>query len=137
MVELFPRLFLWGASFSPHAAELATGLELTKKVEPGEIALRGRYKGKPRPYGAAEISVPQETPPSARLSSLLQLSAPHLEALKRIGASCCHVHIDVRYWDQCNLEFEPAEIRRIAELGLALTISCYDYSGREEPASVE
>jgi hypothetical protein len=133
MVELFPYLMLWGECFSPRRAEELTGLTLSKKDEPGEIALRGRYKGQPRPYGAAEIEVPREIASARRLLWLLELSSLHLESLRKSGASTCHVHVDVRYWDQCNLEFEPEEVGRIAALGLAFTISCYDYSGREEP----
>lgn len=134
MVDLYPYLVLWGEHFSPRLAEEVTGLLLTKKYEPGEIAIRGRYKGQPRQYGAAEIEVPKEVESPRRLTLLLELSAPHLETLRKSGATSCHVHVDVRYWDQCNLEFEPEVLARLAALGLPFTISCYDYSGRKEPA---
>src|ERR1043166_7495069 len=130
MVDLFPYLVLWGERFSPRRAEELTGLTLSKKDEPGEIASRGRHKGQPRPYGAADIEVSKDVASNHRLESLLELAGPHLETLRKAGVSSCHVHVDVRYWDQCNLEFEPEVIARIAALGLAFTISCYDYTGR-------
>ena len=46
---------LWGKQFSPKAAEEKTGLELSCKVEPGQIGKYGRYKNKPTPYGAASL----------------------------------------------------------------------------------
>jgi hypothetical protein len=134
MVDLFPYLVIRGEHFSPRQAEELTCLTLSNKLELGEIATRGRYKGKPRPFGAAHIKVSKDVASTDRLSRLLELVAPHLESLQQLGATSRHVHIDVCYWDQCNLEFEPEEIARIAVLALPLTISCYNYSGRPEPA---
>ena len=45
----------------------------------------------------------------------------------------CNFHLDVRYRDQCNLEFDPHELTRIAALGAPFTITCWDRSGSDEP----
>ena len=133
MVELRPILTLWGEQFSPRRAEEATGLTLTHKNEPGEISLRGRYKGLPLPYGSAFVEVPADVEPARRLPWLIECAEGHLAALQALGASLCKLHVDVRYWDQCNLEFNPRELARIAALGVLFTITCWDRTGGEEP----
>jgi hypothetical protein len=134
MVELRPILTLWGEQFSPRRAEEATGLTLVHTKEPGEIGERGRYKGLPLPYGAAFVKVPPDVEPPRRLSWLLECAERHLAVLQKLGATLCKLHIDVRYWDQCNLEFAPHELVRIAALGVLFTITCWDRSGSEEPS---
>ena len=66
---------------------------------------------------------------------LVDAAATHIPVYRRLGASLCKLHLDVRYWDQCNLEFSPEQVGRIAALGVLFTISCWDYSGQEEPAA--
>jgi hypothetical protein len=132
MVELRPILTLWGERFSPRRAEEATGLTLARTSEPGEIGVRGRYKGLPLPYGAALLKVPPDVEPARRLSWLVERAERHLAALRESGATLCKLHLDVRYWDQCNLEFDPHELARIAALGVLFTITCWDRSGSEE-----
>jgi hypothetical protein len=133
MVELRPVLTLWGEQFSPRGAEEATGLALARAEEPGEIGVRGRHKGLPLPYGAALVKVPPDVDPARRLAWLIEAAKRHLAALREVGATLCKLHLDVRYWDQCNLEFDPYELARIAALGVLFTITCWDRSGRDGP----
>ena len=64
---------------------------------------------------------------------LIEVAERHLGALRESGATLCKLHLDVLYWDQCNLEFNPHELARIAALRVLLTITCWDRSGSEEP----
>ena len=128
MVEFLPYLDLWGERFSPTEAEGVTGLALVRKNEPGEIGLRGKYHGRPIPYGSGSLEPPESVPPADRLGWLLERAAPHAEAFRRLGAELWRLHIGVRYWDQCNMEFSPAEMATIAALRVPFTISCWDCS---------
>jgi hypothetical protein len=133
MVELLPILTLWGERFSPRRAEEVTGLTLARAVEPGEIGVRGQFKGLPLPYGAAFLEVPADIECARRLAWLVERAERYLAVLRESGATLCQLHLDVRYWDQCNLEFDPEELTRIAALGVLFTITCWDRSGSEEP----
>jgi len=57
MIAIYPAGLLWGDHFSPAEAERKTRIMLFEKNEPGEIGTRGRYIGKPIPYGSAEIEL--------------------------------------------------------------------------------
>lgn len=133
MVEPLPTLSLWGEQFSPRRAEELTGLALSGRVEPGELAHWGRYKGQPSPYGAASLEVPPDIEQGGRLAWMVDAVGTHLTVFQQLGATVCKLHLDIRYWDQCNLEFSSGELARIAALGVPFTISCWDYSGQNEP----
>src|SRR3954471_23709024 len=55
MIRVFAVLRAWGEKFSPSEAERLAGILFSEKSEPGELGARGRYAGKPRPYGTAEL----------------------------------------------------------------------------------
>jgi hypothetical protein len=133
MVDLRPSLTLWGERFSPRRAEEAIGLPLARAKEPGEMGLRGRCKGLPLPYGAAFVKVPPNVESAGRLPWLIEWAERHLPAPGASVATLCKLHLDVLYWDQCNLEFDPQQLARIAILGLLFTITCWDRTGTEEP----
>jgi hypothetical protein len=135
LVDLQPILTLWGERFSPRRAEEATGHSLAQKREPGELGVRGRYRGQPLPYGAAWLEVPPDVEPARRIAWLIEQAEHHLVTLRELGATLCKLHLDVRYWDQCNLTFRPQELARIAALGVPFTITCWDRSGSPEPST--
>src|SRR4051794_2307074 len=114
MVELHPKLTLWGGTFSPRRAEEEVGLPLSRKEEPGEIADLGKYRGRPRPYGFAWLAVPEGVRSGDRVRWLLAEAIRHLDAYRRIGVTVCKFHVDVLYWDQCNLCFEPELLAGVA-----------------------
>ena len=124
---MLPVLTLWGEQFSPRRVEEATGLMLSQKDEVGEIPKRGgRYAGQLLPFGAAVLEVPPDIEPDCRLLWLLQAAERHLPTLRQSGATRCMFHLDVRYWDQCNMEFSHEELARISALGIPLTITCWE-----------
>jgi hypothetical protein len=58
IVEMDVRCHLYGDEFSAKKVEELTGLTLENKIEVGEIATRGIYKGTPIPYGNGELTPP-------------------------------------------------------------------------------
>jgi hypothetical protein len=136
LIILHPKLTLWGEMFSPSRAEEEVGLPLSWKEEPGEIAERGRHRGQPRPHGFAWLAPPEGVPSADRMRWLLAEASRHLAAYRRLGATVCKFHVDVLYWEQCNLCFEPELLAGIAALGVNFTITCYDKKPFEaEPES--
>lgn len=133
MVELFPMLTLWGETFSPRRAEEETGLPLARKTEPGEIGVRGKFRGKPMPHGAAHLTPPDTVGLDDRIAWLCEAAARHLATYRRLGVTVCKFHLGVDYWDQCNLCFNPEELARIASLGVNFTITCIGRSKSWSP----
>jgi hypothetical protein len=123
------HLLIQGKEFSPARAELALGLDFgPDKSEPGNLGVRGRFKGTPIPYGSArwEFSWENETgellPDSLRLFRIPDLS----RRLSELGADAITLYVHVGYAGQCNLELSPALLKALADLGVALAISCYE-----------
>ncbi len=125
MTKAFPHIALCGDTFSPAKAEHLTGLRFSQKHEPGQIATWGRFKGKPYPFGAATLVSPKGLSASQALAWLLDAVEPHVETLKQLGADDNAFHITYAYESQCNLEFEPNLLARLAQPGFRLTITCY------------
>lgn len=117
---------LFGASFSPADAESKTGLVFSDPVEPGARGRSGRYKGKPTPYGSARLDTSDDAPWSTKLHGLLELLETHIAALRECGAEDIRLTHAYFHDGQCNHEFSPEEMRRIARLEISLCISCYE-----------
>ena len=119
-----------GTHFSPSAAERATGMPFTTKHEPGELGSRGRYRGVPMPdgYASRDFSVPPETEDlvaaNSDLLAELERCLPHYRAA---GALHVALHYNVCYSSQCNMEFSPALLRRLAALDVVVALTCYPF----------
>lgn len=133
MTDLKPRLSLWGERGRESLAETATGLTLSRKLEVGEVPDRGPHRGRASPWGAGTFLVPEEVPSEDRVSWLLDRAGPHVPTFRALGATRLKFHIDVLYWDQCNLWFPPEGLARLAGLGLALSITCHDRTAFAPP----
>ena len=68
----------------------------SKKVEVGEIAIRGRYRGTPTPYGNGELILP--------INYNLTMY-DHLDVFRNCGAENIDLVIGVFYEGQCNFTF--------------------------------
>lgn len=71
------------------------------------------------------MTAPDELPWRDKVDEMLGLLAAHLETIRECGAD--DIRLDHAYFHdgQCNHEFEAAELRRIADLGITFCISCY------------
>jgi len=131
MVRVFAELRAQGERFSPSEAERLAGVAFSTKSEPGEIGTMGRYAGKPKPYGSAELlmSVEAEAAAAARGDLLdgdwLRQVASMVPHCRPAGATSVVVHIDVSHDGQCNLAFSPEELTALASLGVPLTLTTF------------
>ena len=118
---------LWEENFSPKKATGKTGIHFDRQNEPGETGQTGRYKGTPVPYGNAEIDF-ADVGSSADLLSpdapILDMLEKHLSSFRTVGVTEAVLNVTVFYKNQCNLEQSHEFLKRLAGLGVALTISC-------------
>ena len=127
LLEIEGYCRLWGETFSPKIAERKTGIRFDRKNEPGENGTIGRYKGRPIPYGSAEIDFKNDGDsadlfsPGARILDILK---DHLPSFQAAGVKEAVLNVNVFYKEQCNIEQSPELLRRLAGLGVALNISC-------------
>lgn len=115
-----------GEIFSPAQAEQTYAVAFDEKQEPGAIGVKGRYRGVPTPYGAAQKSWATDAvcfvEPGQPFLDLLQRLA---EASRFAGATCVTLDFMVNFQDQCNFEFSPAFAAGVARADVTVTISCY------------
>jgi hypothetical protein len=119
----------WGEAFSPSFAEERTGLHFAEKNEAGEIGTLGRYKGVPIPYGSSTLLPPCQVTienPVYGLEWLAQAVKQHRQSFEKAGATRIVLDLNVSHDGQCNLEFGGGLLRKIAESGVTLTVSCYE-----------
>jgi hypothetical protein len=96
--------------------------------DPGVLGKRGRYRGLPVPYGAADFDVPKEE--KEKIAYLHRTVLPHLAAMRASGAEEFRVHITYHYESQCAVGFSKEEIRLLSELECEVPIDCWR---KEEP----
>jgi len=116
-----------GKTFSPLSAEKVTSLPFSEKCEVGQLGEVGRFQGKPIPYGACVLRFAEMSslPYGPRLEQMITSLEKHIDLLKKCGAQDFVLRLVVSYEAQCNLEFSPAEMNRLANLGIHFTVSCY------------
>lgn len=137
MVFIHVAFHVTGDTFSPVTAEKDTGLNFIRKNEIGEKGTTGIHKGKPIPYGSAELRPPfehvysdQEHTPYSDfgLHWIANVLEKHATTLVTCGADTqqMYVSLGVFYQDQCNLSISPEAMRKIGACGIPLHISCYE-----------
>ena len=116
-----------GDRFSPSAAEKRTGLVFADKVEPGELGTFRPYLGIPVPYGTGTLE----------FNGIRSCSAPDflkwlddirrsIPLFKEEGAEDIALDFLVAYKYQCNLEAEPDFFLALAQLGIPVSLSCWE-----------
>lgn len=121
-------LVIQGAEFSPSRAEAALGVDFgPEKNEPGDIGAKGKFMGKPIPYGHAWWEFSWEKATETFLPTSLEVfNHPGLAPmLKSLGADEITLHVHVGYREQCNFELDTAVLTRLATLGVTVAVSCY------------
>ncbi len=95
----------------------------TSAHDPGVVGKRGRYRGLPVPYGAADFDVPTEE--KEKIAYLHRTVLPHLAAMRASGAEVFRLHITYHYESQCAVGFSKEEIRLLSELDCEVPIDCW------------
>ena len=127
MVKIYPRITICGDNFSPKKVENDTDMLFSNKNEKGEIAKQGRYKGKPLPYGSADIIPPNTLQgEKQKLLYIIDKYNKSKNKIKEFDDIDIVFHIDVDYQNQCNLAFDVDILEKIANLKIPVTISCWE-----------
>jgi hypothetical protein len=64
------------------------------------------------------------------INHFLDILEPKIDELAKLGIECKNQ--DIVFWyvyeyeKQCNMEFHPAEMKRLGEAGIPLAISCFE-----------
>ncbi|SPH22523.1 hypothetical protein ASD8599_03267 [Ascidiaceihabitans donghaensis] len=92
----------------------------------GSFEPRGLYKDSPRPDSYISFNFGEMTFPIF-VSTLWS----HRNMLASVGDE--YRQCDVAYYHegQCNLEFAVAEMEKLSELGMGISVSCYDVNDEE------
>lgn len=146
MISVNVTLSARGRTFSPKKAGAELGIDLTLKGhEPRALGSTGKYKGRPVPWGKANLELPwppvgvecsgspDEFDTLTQLPASLNLlrSLEVVPTLRRFGATDIILWVIVEYRDQCNMELSPALLAALAGLGVPVAISCYLMDGED------
>jgi hypothetical protein len=126
MVKIRASCEVVGDKFSP--AEFATlnSVKLSDAGEPGAIGKVGCYRGKTTPYGHATIEVSDKAEKDwSRFDDLLALIESCIDALRKAGAEDVTLSCSLFHDGQCNFGFSQDQLKRVANLKIDMTISCY------------
>jgi len=96
--------------------------------DPGAIATKGRFKGKPLPYGSARFDAPKEE--AAKIAYLHRIVLPLLPVLRAAGAEDFDLYISYEYDTQCAIGFTREEVKMISDLECDFPMDCWQ---KEEP----
>ena len=115
-----------GDKFSPGVFSKISSVNLARHNEPGDIGTKGRYKGKPMPYGSASIEVSDKAEEDwSRFDDLLTMLESCFDALREAGAEDISLNVSLFHDGQCNFGFSKEEFARIAALKVDMAVSCY------------
>jgi hypothetical protein len=126
--EMDIRCHLSGDEFSPKKVEELIGITLENKIEVGETATRGRYRGTPIPYGNGELIPPSNSKDTKDfgLEWIALTMYEHLDVFRNCGAENIDLVIGVFFEGQCNFTLPPKAMKLIGDTGIELQISCYE-----------
>jgi len=126
MIKIRASCSVAGENFSPKLFSQISSVKLTRTNERGDIGTKGRYQGKPMPYGSASVEVSNKAEASwSRLDDLLVTLEGCIEALRKAGGDEISLSVSLFHDGQCNFGFSKEEFRRIAALKVDMAISCY------------
>ena len=140
MTYIYPVGIIQGDRFSPAEAERKTGIRFSKKNEPGDIGTIGPYRGKPIPYGSADLALltPKEDIQGDLTidNPLIQTLIQHHATFRACGATTLYVYLAVGYEDQCNMAFDTKLMKALGECDIELWVSCYERKEEEDGGSL-
>ena len=112
-----------GPSFSPRAAAVEQGVEYEDAHDPGDPGTR-----RPEPHSDGYARWMLEAPGTSILDSDYPWDAAEraVALCRRHGADQIVIYVTIGYTAQCNFEFSPQTMARVAQLGATLAVSCYE-----------
>lgn len=128
-MKLYVYINAVGETFSPKALKHLEGFSCISKNEPQEIVSKGRYQGKPIPFGSLRIAIPVTSIDSFfdnKEAGLITRIETCVESLKKAAATDVSIHLDVEYENQCNLQFNSAWLTAIGKLGIPVAFTAYE-----------
>ncbi|MEI2358716.1 hypothetical protein [Mesobacillus zeae] len=128
IVDMDVRCHLYGEKFSAKKVEELTGLTLDNKMEIGDIATMGKYKGTPTPYGNGELLPPNKYKQrdDFGLEWISLIMKENISVFRNCGAENIDLVIGVFYEGQCNFTLPSKTLKLIGEMGIELQVSCYE-----------
>lgn len=122
---------LSGQKFSPNEFEQELNVKLEEKIEPGEICKFGRYKNKVSANGMAVLRLSSDevgnfAETDILTSPILKIFMVNRKKIEKIGIENIIFHINIAYKDQCNLELSNIFLKKLYELKVPVTITCYE-----------
>jgi hypothetical protein len=118
-----------GQKFSPRATEQRSDIVFTDKYEVGDENIRrGKPTGSFYDFGLALLTSAGAVTYSDLFSetdTLLNAIERNIDAIRECGADDIVAYCTFEYEGQCNLEFSPDKLRRLADLSITLAVSCY------------
>ena len=131
------RHFYWALNLS---GESFIPSELSKKLEipfysfndVGDIGKRGRFKNLPIPFGHAIIKAPDNLSHNEKTDFLLNILESEHELIKSFGVTEIELDHAYFYESQVNLGYEPKFLRRIGQLNIPFSISCYQIDSMDD-----
>ena len=121
MINSSVTCILIGKHFKPR--ELKGDLLLEDIQERGETGTFGRYKGKPIPYGSAVLRFKDS---NNSLEIALEKLHSNYQRLKDSNVEQMLLTLNVAYKDQCNFDIEKESIKKLAQMDIDFSISCYE-----------
>ena len=126
MVKIRASFSASGEKFSPAIFSKINSFKLVDANEPGNIGRRGRYRGKPEPYGSARIEVSDKAEDDwSSFDNLLTVMENCIDDLREAGAEDISLYVSLFHDGQCNFAFSNDQLKRMVALNVDLPVSCY------------
>ncbi len=123
MINSSVTCVLIGEYFKPEELEGKSNLLFEVRQEKGGTGRFGRYKGKSNPYGSA-ILIYNSSPDSLEIA--LEELQSNYQTLKSLNVEQILLTLNIAYEDQCNFDIEKESIKKLAQMDIDFSVSCYE-----------
>lgn len=124
MVKEYFALEIYGVDFYPNKVNVELYNMLTNITIPGQIGVKGRYRGIQTPYGSATLLMHYKN--SYKLIDFLNFIKPLVSDLRINGATDISINALFAYKGQCNCELGLDEIKLLHEIKIPFIFSIYE-----------
>lgn len=124
MVKEYFTLEIYGSNFYPNKVDGELYGKLSNIIVPGQIGLKGRYKGLKSPYGSATLVLSEAF--ENKLLYFLEFISNYISKLRDLGATNITLNAVFAYHGQCNFELDTLEIELLNKLKIPFVFSAYE-----------